>query len=199
MNRDNTFGPGMHKASDILFFGFSVRRKDIAVYAPEELHSQDYDKGEHVKILSVRKDRIKIKRDKEKLWVSPEHIYIGIDNNTLGFQVSREAWGYVGYPYQWGAQGPESFDCSGLCFHLYKGRIALSPSSHTQWRQTKPINEIRPGDLLFYNTDGTVAGHVAIYVGNGYMVHAQNAMTGVVVTHIENPWYWNRFTGARRP
>jgi len=86
----------------------------------------------------------------------------------------------LGKPYQWGAAGPGSFDCSGLTMAaLAQAGITVTHNADAQWQQTKihPVAEdqLAPGDLVFYaGSDGslTAPGHVGIYVGNGEIVDA---------------------------
>ena len=86
----------------------------------------------------------------------------------------------LGKPYQWGAAGPGSFDCSGLTMDaLAQAGIAVTHNANAQWQQTKarPIagSQLAPGDLVFYaGADGslTAPGHVGIYVGNGEIIDA---------------------------
>ncbi|MEV0945578.1 bifunctional lytic transglycosylase/C40 family peptidase [Rhodococcus sp. NPDC049939] len=95
---------------------------------------------------------------------------------------------FVGLPYVWGGgdiNGPSSggFDCSGLTsFAVYAATgIKLPRTSETQWGVgvEVPLPEARPGDLLFGNWQSGGPGHVAIYIGNGQMLHAPT--TGDVV------------------
>ncbi|MBV9379858.1 MAG: C40 family peptidase [Streptosporangiaceae bacterium] len=86
----------------------------------------------------------------------------------------------LGKPYQWGAAGPGSFDCSGLTMDaLAQAGITVTHNANAQWRQTRghPVAEnlLTPGDLVFYaGADGspTAPGHVGIYVGNGEIIDA---------------------------
>ncbi|CAL9476740.1 MULTISPECIES: C40 family peptidase [unclassified Streptomyces] len=88
----------------------------------------------------------------------------------------REAVAYataqIGKPYQWGAEGPNTFDCSGLTSQawLAAGK-AIPRTSQMQWQQLKRVDvkDMRPGDLIIYWAD---ASHVGMYVGDGTMVHA---------------------------
>ncbi|KUL37794.1 hypothetical protein ADL22_20640 [Streptomyces sp. NRRL F-4489] len=78
----------------------------------------------------------------------------------------------VGAPYAWGSTGPAAFDCSGLTQWAYaRAGVSLPRTSQAQrgaGRQV-PLSEARPGDLVIYRSD---ASHVAMYVGNGQVVHA---------------------------
>ncbi|MEU8249830.1 NlpC/P60 family protein [Nonomuraea sp. NPDC048916] len=82
-------------------------------------------------------------------------------------------------PYVWGAEGPSSYDCSGLVMAAYQQvGISLPHYTGSQWTAGRHISkeELRPGDLVFFYTD---LHHVGIYLGGGMMVHAPR--TGDVV------------------
>ncbi|GAA4316642.1 C40 family peptidase [Streptomyces venetus] len=78
----------------------------------------------------------------------------------------------IGKPYQWGAEGPRTYDCSGLTSQAWisAGR-GIPRTSQEQWKQLRHIDvrDMRPGDLIIYFDD---ASHVAMYVGDGAIVHA---------------------------
>jgi cell wall-associated NlpC family hydrolase len=101
----------------------------------------------------------------------------------------------LGKPYEWGADGPETFDCSGLTMMAWKaGGVSLVHYTVAQYNQTRPIAlaDVKPGDLIFYDD----FDHVALYIGNGKIIHAPH--TGAVVT-IENMYFWNTTMAASRP
>jgi len=78
----------------------------------------------------------------------------------------------AGDPYVWGAAGPSSFDCSGLTQYAYAAAgISLPHSSRMQSQMGSSVSSsaMAPGDLLFYYSP---VSHVAMYIGNGQMVHA---------------------------
>jgi cell wall-associated NlpC family hydrolase len=78
----------------------------------------------------------------------------------------------IGKDYEWGAEGPRTFDCSGLTLRAWQAAGEEIPrTSQEQWKQLKhvPIRKMRPGDLIIYKRD---ASHVGMYVGGGEMVHA---------------------------
>ncbi|MFI6206527.1 NlpC/P60 family protein [Streptomyces sp. NPDC051041] len=78
----------------------------------------------------------------------------------------------LGKPYIWGANGPGGFDCSGLTQWSYaQAGIALPRTSQAQRYAGRriPLSQARPGDLVVYRDD---AGHVAMYVGGGQVIHA---------------------------
>jgi cell wall-associated NlpC family hydrolase len=87
----------------------------------------------------------------------------------------------VGKPYQWGAAGPDAYDCSGLVFAAYAAAGIHIARTTFGWRQdgpTVPLTQIAPGDLLFSaGSDGTTSnpGHVAMYLGGGQIIQAPQA------------------------
>ena len=85
----------------------------------------------------------------------------------------------LGKPYQWGAAGPNAYDCSGLLLQAWRsaGR-SLPHSSRALYAMTShiPVSAVRPGDLVFY---GQPIHHVGMYVGNGEMI--ESPRTGLTV------------------
>jgi cell wall-associated NlpC family hydrolase len=102
------------------------------------------------------------------------------------------AWarGQIGKPYQWGASGPDGFDCSGLTSQawLNGGGKAIPRTAGGQYAAaTKvPFDAMRPGDLIFWGSSATSIYHVAIYSGGGMMIEAPRA--GETVTEIPIRW-----------
>ncbi|MFE9255412.1 NlpC/P60 family protein [Streptomyces sp. NPDC006879] len=101
----------------------------------------------------------------------------------------------LGKPYVWGAEGPGSFDCSGLTSQAWAhaGR-AIPRTSQEQWARLErvPLEELRPGDLVLYFPEAT---HVALYLGGGMVVHAPRPGARVKVSPIAA----NPLLGAVRP
>ena len=100
----------------------------------------------------------------------------------------------LGRPYVWGADGPNSFDCSGLTQYVWgKAGVYLPHFTGAQWNMGRHISfgDLQPGDLVFFYPDHH---HVGIYIGGGKMIHAPQ--TGDVVK-IAPAWRSN-FSGAVR-
>ncbi|MGY1603386.1 C40 family peptidase [Geodermatophilus sp. SYSU D00815] len=92
----------------------------------------------------------------------------------------------VGDPYVWGAGGPNSFDCSGLTQYAYAAAgISLPHSSSMQSRMGTPVSRsaLQPGDLIFFYSP---VSHVAMYIGNGQMVHASTSGQPVKVVGVDS-------------
>lgn len=98
------------------------------------------------------------------------------------------AWGNkeIGKPYVYGAEGPNTFDCSGLMQYIYaKVGIALPRVADAQYRATTRVTDPATGDLVFYINDRTgVADHVALYLGNGKMLAAPHAGANVEIQSV---------------
>jgi cell wall-associated NlpC family hydrolase len=81
----------------------------------------------------------------------------------------------IGKPYQWGGEGPGSFDCSGLTMMAWRqAGVYLSHYTGAQWAETArvPISDLRPGDLVFYGSSGESSHHMGLYIGGGQMIEA---------------------------
>ncbi|GAA0414722.1 hypothetical protein Acor_09350 [Acrocarpospora corrugata] len=104
----------------------------------------------------------------------------------------------LGDPYQWGATGPGSFDCSGLAvFAWRKAGVKLPRTTYSQLSAVKKKiswKNLEPGDLIF--TSG--GGHVGIYVGDGKMIHSPHAGANVRIDKL-NDYRKQTFVGAVRP
>ena len=113
----------------------------------------------------------------------------------------RAAESRQGLPYVWGAAGPGSFDCSGLVqWSFAQAGVAMPRVAADQARTgpAVPVSQLEPGDLLFYHTDPTAPGyisHVAIYLGNGWMIQAPQPGLRVEVVPAS---FGSQFAGAVR-
>ncbi|MBT2444887.1 C40 family peptidase [Streptomyces sp. ISL-36] len=112
-----------------------------------------------------------------------------------GDKALRYAVAQIGKPYVWGAEGPESYDCSGLTSQAWASAGREIPrTSQEQWRTLPkvPLDDLRPGDLVVYFPEAT---HVAIYLGEGLVVQAPRPGGRVKVSPIAA----NPLLGAVRP
>jgi len=96
-------------------------------------------------------------------------------------------------PYIWGDEGPNSFDCSGLVYAAYRSAglgwpnwDRLNSSLYFSYTKHVPLNQLLPGDLLFYSYKGTVntIHHITIYAGNGMMWEANSKGKGLLFSNI---------------
>jgi cell wall-associated NlpC family hydrolase len=104
---------------------------------------------------------------------------------------------HVGRPYAWAGASPNGFDCSGFVMYVYAGLGVLLPHNAAQQYTvgTRVRREdLRPGDLVFFDR----LRHNGIYIGDGQFVHASKRGSGVKISHLDDDWYRERWTGARR-
>ncbi|MEU9606230.1 C40 family peptidase [Streptomyces sp. NPDC048057] len=114
---------------------------------------------------------------------------------AAGERAVRFAVEQIGKPYVWGAEGPSSYDCSGLTSQAWAAAGQPIPrTSQDQWSTLAriPVGELRPGDLVLYFADAT---HVGVYLGDGRVVHAPRPGATVKVS----PLTANPLLGAVRP
>jgi cell wall-associated NlpC family hydrolase len=108
------------------------------------------------------------------------------------------AYAQLGKPYVWGATGPDSYDCSGLMYAAWGAAgVTLPRDTYGEWASLPhiPMSDLQPGDMILYNGES----HVAMYVGNGYIIDAPH--TGAVVEKLpeSTSWYAAGADGAVRP
>ena len=108
------------------------------------------------------------------------------------------AYAQLGKPYEWGATGPNAYDCSGLAQAAWAAAgVSIPRVTYDQWAALPHIatSSIQPGDLLYYDGEG----HVAMYVGDGYIIDAPQTGLDVEKIPMNTGWYAATFDGAVRP
>lgn len=118
-------------------------------------------------------------------------------------QMVDTALSYLGVPYRFGGMSPRTgFDCSGLVNHVFRKAFGLSlPRSAREIARAGAAvarGDLKPGDLVFFNTRGFTNSHVGIYLGDSKFVHAPNSRGRVRIDDMDNTYYRTRFNGARR-
>lgn len=107
----------------------------------------------------------------------------------------------LGKPYRWGGAGPNSYDCSGLVYYLFKQLdINLPRTSRTQASAGTYVakKDLQFGDLVFFARNGKTINHVGIYVGNGNFVHAPQSGDVVKISTLMSGYYARSYYTARR-
>lgn len=108
---------------------------------------------------------------------------------------------YIGTPYVYGGMSPNGFDCSGFVKYCYSqmginlNRTAASQTSHGYYVSK---DQLIPGDLVFFVTNGYNISHVGIYVGDGKMIHSPKPGRSVEIVDITSGYYANTYSTARR-
>ena len=108
-------------------------------------------------------------------------------NQSLRNKMVNYGLQFVGNRYVWGGNDPHTgADCSGFVKYVYShvAGITLPRTSREQARQGTPIksSQMRPGDLIFYANGGGTVNHVAMYIGNGQIVHAASRKSGIKIS-----------------
>ena len=111
----------------------------------------------------------------------------------------------IGKPYVWGAEGPSSFDCSGLTYYVYKNAVGVTlprtSIEQSKYGTTISKSNLKAGDLVFFDTDGEnngVVTHVGIYAGNGQLIHASSSKKEIVKVSMETSYWNNAYVRAKR-
>ena len=113
------------------------------------------------------------------------------------------AMGFLGVPYKYGGNSAETgFDCSGFVRAVFEQSVGkvLPRRAAEQAASTQEIDrsELKPGDLVFFNTMKRAFSHVGIYVGDGKFIHSPRAGSHVRVEDMRIAYWQTRFNGARR-
>lgn len=117
-------------------------------------------------------------------------------------ELVQTARSFKGTPYQWGgASESTGFDCSGLTMAVYRHNgLDLPRVAKRQYRAGDPVppNALQKGDLVFFDTrDLGGPSHVGLYVGEGRFIHAPSQGSEVDTDRLSDPYFRNRFLGAR--
>ena len=130
--------------------------------------------------------------------------------STIGGKVGNQAsdlvastLGFLGVPYRRGGATLETgFDCSGFVKYMFENTLGLvlPRSAAQQAAATEKIDssELKPGDLVFFNTMRRTFSHVGIYVGNGKFIHSPKPGGEVRIEDMKTSYWARRFDGARR-
>lgn len=118
-------------------------------------------------------------------------------------ELALNAMAFMGVPYRWGGNSADSgFDCSGYVRAVYQQTLGLilPRQAAEQAKSTQQISqdELKPGDLVFFNTMRRAFSHVGIYIGNGKFVHAPRKGAEIRVEDLDASYWKQRFNGARR-
>jgi len=139
---------------------------------------------------------------------SPEPVHAPLPTPPLageagseGNEIAMRALALLGSPYKYGGSGPAAFDCSGLVQFVHEEiGVAVPRTAADQYKAAVPVklDELRPGDLLFFRIGGKRISHVAIYTGAGRFIHAPQSGRPVELRTLDDGYYRPRLAGAGR-
>ena len=214
-NNTNTETPSSGKKATVTASALNVRSGPST---SNSIIGKAY-KGNTVEILDSSNGWYKIKLSNGQVgWASSQYISTSGNSNsgsTNNGNSSNEstntnkaqaivntARAQLGKPYVWGAEGPNTFDCSGLVYYVYgQNGVKMPRSSREQANvgTTVSQSQLQPGDLIFSSTDGSgKVTHVGIYIGNGQMIHAPQEGDVVKVTNANSSYWQKTFVKAKR-
>ena len=118
-------------------------------------------------------------------------------------ELVRESLEHIGVDYSYGGTSPdEGFDCSGFVQWVFRAAVGenLPRTAKAQSRAGRSVqkNELRPGDLIFFNTLRRAFSHVGVYLGDGHFIHSPRKGAYVRVDDMRKKYWTQRFNGARR-
>lgn len=119
--------------------------------------------------------------------------------NDSTHEIINYAHNFLGKPYVYGANGPNSFDCSGFTSYVFRHfGVTIPRTSQEQFGAGTLVakSKLKAADLVFFNTYSNI-GHVGIYIGNGDFIHAASSGS-VKVSSLSEGYYNDRYAGARR-
>ncbi len=156
--------------------------------------------GERLDVIEKLDDWVKVEIDGQELFVSGEYVEISEELDTaltitevlygegvsdIRVELCEFAKQYVGNPYVWGGTSlTKGADCSGFVLSVFaEYGVSLPHYSVAQSKEGTAIDvsEVLPGDLIFYSNGSTI-NHVAIYIGNGQVIHASSPKTGIKIS-----------------
>lgn len=159
-------------------------------------------RGEELEVSAVEGDWVKVFLDDDEVYVSGEYVEVSAELGTavtmsellygqgvadVRVDICQYAKEFLGNPYVWGGTSlTKGTDCSGFVMSVFKKYgVKLPRNSRAQANcgTTIKVSEAKPGDLIFY-AKGKTINHVAIYIGNGQVIHASNPKTGIRISNV---------------
>ncbi len=168
---------------------------DVEAALAEEKATADDKYGEAKELLDELKAEERARFEAESSRGNTTRMPTDVKATGRAAAVVKFALAQLGDSYVYGASGPNAWDCSGLTAAAWaQAGVGLPHSSAAQKGYGTPVSSdsLQPGDLVFYYSP---ISHVAIYIGNGRIVHAANPRTGVVISGVFSMPY----SGAVRP
>ena len=131
---------------------------------------------------------------------SPFVKYFALDNADQRQEIVLRAFDLLGTEYRWGGSNPrDGLDCSGMVSYVVErvSRRALPHNAASIAKVTRPIklDELAPGDLVFFNTLGKRHSHMGIYIGDKKFIHAPSSGQKIRQSRLDSRYYAERLDG----
>lgn len=197
--------PAKFKAEELAVTVAKVTTDSLKVRAEANTESEVITlvaMGEELEVAAVEGDWVKVLLDNDEVYVSAEYVEVSAELSTavtmtellygqgvsdVRVDICQYAKEFIGNPYVWGGTSlTKGADCSGFVMKVFqKYGVKLPRTSRTQANcgTTIKVSEAKPGDLIFY-AKGKTINHVAIYIGNGQVVHASSPKTGIKISNV---------------
>ncbi len=124
------------------------------------------------------------------------------ENDQQSGDVIMSAMSLLGVPYVFGGNTPKGLDCSGFIKFIFEKSMKVSlprtSAAMGQTGQSIARDDIKPGDLVFFNTRGFANSHVGLYIGSNKFLHSPRTGKTVEVANMTNAYWSKRYNGARR-
>ncbi len=126
---------------------------------------------------------------------------------AVAYRAIEDGRAFLGTPYVWGGSDPgEGFDCSGFVQYIFREEGVRLPRTSRQMARVGEdlparVDALRPGDLMFFSSDGDGVDHVALYAGDGWLLHSSSSGKGVRYDPLSGPrgrWFLDHLVAARR-
>ncbi len=120
---------------------------------------------------------------------------------TRGVAIIQTAYSYLGVPYVWGGESKRGIDCSGLVLRAYGAHGVNLPRTAREQigvGQSVPLNQLQPGDRIYFSSGGSYIDHTGMYIGDGKFIHASGRRRQVCIDNLFDPRYMKIYQGARR-
>jgi cell wall-associated NlpC family hydrolase len=133
---------------------------------------------------------------------SPVQSAPGYDENRMN-NLAIYAMSLYDTPYQYGGKSRvNGFDCSGFVQFVFQNSLGLQlPRTSAEMSQVGTpldVTELRPGDLVFFNTSRNPNSHVGIFIGENRFVHSPKTGKAIMITSLNSKYWHARYSGARR-
>lgn len=197
--------PAKHRAEELATTMAKVTTDSLKVRVQANTDSEVITlvpRGEELEVSAVEGDWVKVFLDDDEVFVSAEYVEVSAELGTavtmsellygqgisdVRVDICQYAKEFIGNPYVWGGTSlTKGADCSGFVMSVFqKYGVKLPRNSRAQagCGTTIKVSEAKPGDLIFY-AKGKTINHVAIYIGNGQVVHASSPKTGIKISNV---------------